>query len=217
MSARMRCPRSAADPRQIIEEDFPNVVWIHSHVAVEADGRVRTFCLLRGARSRRRSRRTPRCSGAHVDGVFEVAGDVTPADFPPIPRMVSVQPAVAGSPSVPLDVEHVHRRHRGDRVLLDDLSPELSRRPRAQARGPARRGSPPAAFAHPRPATSAAASRYRIARPRRRRLPPVVRERGVGVTRLQSHVLEVLGRDLVTAPAPHAATSGTRPHGSTRA
>ncbi len=71
--------------RQIIEEEFPNVVWIHSHVAVEEDGRVRTFCLY-DAPNLEAIRAHAEMLGEHtVDGVFEVAGDVTPEDFPPLP------------------------------------------------------------------------------------------------------------------------------------
>ena len=38
-------PEIGRRSRQIIESEFPNVVWIHSHVAIEDDGNVRTFCL----------------------------------------------------------------------------------------------------------------------------------------------------------------------------
>ena len=31
-------PEIGRRSRQIIEEEFPNVVWIHSHVAIEEDG-----------------------------------------------------------------------------------------------------------------------------------------------------------------------------------
>jgi Protein of unknown function (DUF4242) len=71
--------------RRIIEEDFPNVVWIHSHVAVEEDGSVRTFCLY-DAPDIDEIYRHAEALGYHVvDGVYEVAGDVTPEDFPPVP------------------------------------------------------------------------------------------------------------------------------------
>jgi uncharacterized protein DUF4242 len=71
--------------RRIIEEEFGNVVWIHSHVAVEEDGRVRTFCLYE-APSLDEIHKHAELLGQHsVDGIYEVAGDVTPADFPPLP------------------------------------------------------------------------------------------------------------------------------------
>ena len=68
--------------RRIIESEFPNVVWIHSHVAVEEDGNVRTICLY-DAPDLDAIHQHAEMLGYHVvDGVFEVAGDVTPADFP---------------------------------------------------------------------------------------------------------------------------------------
>jgi Protein of unknown function (DUF4242) len=71
--------------RQIIEAEFPNVVWIHSHVAIEDDGLVRTFCLY-DAPDLDAIRAHSQMLGEHtIEGVFEVAGDVTPADFPPLP------------------------------------------------------------------------------------------------------------------------------------
>ena len=71
--------------RRIIEETFTDVVWIHSHVAVEDDGRVRTFCLY-DAPGLEEIHQHAELLGEHtVDGIYEVAGDVTPADFPPLP------------------------------------------------------------------------------------------------------------------------------------
>jgi len=68
--------------RRIIEQEFPNVVWVHSHVAVEDDGNVRTICLY-DAPDLDAIHQHAQMLGYHVvDGVFEVAGDVTPADFP---------------------------------------------------------------------------------------------------------------------------------------
>ena len=56
-------PEIGRRSRQIIEEEFPNVVWIHSHMAVEEDGHVRTFCLYE-APDLDAIKRTPRCSGS---------------------------------------------------------------------------------------------------------------------------------------------------------
>ena len=79
-------PEIGRRSRQIIEQEFPNVVWVHSHVAVEEDGHVRTFCLY-DAPDLDAIRQHAEMLGYHrVDGVYEVAGDVTPADFPPLPE-----------------------------------------------------------------------------------------------------------------------------------
>lgn len=68
--------------RQIIESNYPEVTWIHSHVTVDDDGHVRTFCVYE-APDIETIRRHAKELGEHlVDGVYEIAGDVTPEDFP---------------------------------------------------------------------------------------------------------------------------------------
>ena len=81
-------PEVGRRSRRIIEEEFPNVVWIHSHVAVEDDGRVRTFCLYEAPDLDAINAHAEMLGQHTIDGVFEVAGDVTPADFPPIQEEV---------------------------------------------------------------------------------------------------------------------------------
>src|SRR5262245_7669545 len=71
--------------RRLIEEEFSNVVWIHSHVAVEEDGHVRTFCLYDAPDLEAVKQHADMLGRHEIEGVYEVAGDVTPADFPPLP------------------------------------------------------------------------------------------------------------------------------------
>jgi ligand-binding SRPBCC domain-containing protein len=69
--------------RVLTEEEFPEITWEHSHVVVDNDGVVRTFCVY-AAPSEEIIRMHGQKLGRHtVDGVYEIAGDVTPADFPP--------------------------------------------------------------------------------------------------------------------------------------
>jgi hypothetical protein len=68
--------------REIVEEQFPQIVWEHSHVTVDNEGVVRTFCVYE-APSEGIVREHAVALGDHVvDSVLEIAGDVTPADFP---------------------------------------------------------------------------------------------------------------------------------------
>jgi hypothetical protein len=70
--------------RQIIEEQHPEITWEHSHVVVDDEGRVKTFCVY-GAPSEESIRAHSRELGQHtLDALHEIAGDVTPADFPPV-------------------------------------------------------------------------------------------------------------------------------------
>lgn len=70
--------------RALTEGDFPEITWEHSHVVVDDDGIVRTYCVY-GAPDEDLVLEHGRKLGQHtIDGLFEIAGDVTPADFPPV-------------------------------------------------------------------------------------------------------------------------------------
>ncbi|HKT44978.1 MAG TPA: nickel-binding protein [Gaiellaceae bacterium] len=68
--------------RLLIEGDFPEITWEHSHVVVDDEGLVQTYCVYEAP-----SEDVVRLHGAklgqhRVDGIYEIAGDVSPADFP---------------------------------------------------------------------------------------------------------------------------------------
>jgi hypothetical protein len=68
--------------RQVIEEQFPDIIWEHSHVVVTDDGSVRTYCVY-NAPSEDAIREHSAALGQHrISLLEEIAGDVTPADFP---------------------------------------------------------------------------------------------------------------------------------------
>jgi Protein of unknown function (DUF4242) len=68
--------------RELTEDQFPEITWEHSHVVVEDDGTVRTYCIYE-APNEEAVRNHSRMLGQHtIDGLHEIAGDVTPADFP---------------------------------------------------------------------------------------------------------------------------------------
>ena len=68
--------------RSIIEGQMPEVTWLHSHVTVDDSGRVRTFCIYE-APNEEAIREHSRLLGSHeLVNVKEIAGDVTPEDFP---------------------------------------------------------------------------------------------------------------------------------------
>ena len=71
--------------RVLAEENFPSIVWEHSHVVVDDDGLVRTFCVY-DAPDEETVREHAQMLGRHtIVELHEIAGDVTPADFPPVP------------------------------------------------------------------------------------------------------------------------------------
>jgi Protein of unknown function (DUF4242) len=68
--------------RQIAEEQFPQIEWEHSHVVVDDEGVVRTFCVY-AAPDEGVIREHAVALGQHtIESLHEIAGDVTPADFP---------------------------------------------------------------------------------------------------------------------------------------
>jgi hypothetical protein len=68
--------------REIAEDRFPGIVWEHSHVTIGEDGRVKTFCLY-AAPTEDEIRSHALELGQHeVLRIYEIVGDVTPADFP---------------------------------------------------------------------------------------------------------------------------------------
>jgi hypothetical protein len=68
--------------KQIGRDSFPEIVWEHSHVVVDDDGNVKSFCIY-GAPSTEMVRAHAEELGDHaVMAIYEIAGDVTPDDFP---------------------------------------------------------------------------------------------------------------------------------------
>ena len=68
--------------RVLTEEEFSEITWEHSHVVVDDDGVVHTYCVY-SAPTEEIVRQHSRKLGQHtIDGLWEIAGDVTPADFP---------------------------------------------------------------------------------------------------------------------------------------
>jgi hypothetical protein len=70
--------------RELTEDEFPEIIWEHSHVVLDEEGLVRTFCIY-DAPDELTVREHSKKLGKHtVDSLYEIAGDVTPADFPPV-------------------------------------------------------------------------------------------------------------------------------------
>ena len=75
-------PAVGSRSRGLTENEFPEITWEHSHVVVDDDGTVRTFCVYE-APDEQMVREHAKFLGEHrIDALHEIAGDVTPADFP---------------------------------------------------------------------------------------------------------------------------------------
>lgn len=68
--------------RRIIDESFSDITWERSQVAVDGEGVIRTFCVY-GATGKDRVREHSAVLGCHrIDSIYEIAGDIDPADLP---------------------------------------------------------------------------------------------------------------------------------------
>ena len=75
-------PEVGRRSRRIATDHFPEIVWEHSHVVVDESGIVKSFCVYE-APSEEEVRRHGEQLGQHdIVSVYELAGDVTPDDFP---------------------------------------------------------------------------------------------------------------------------------------
>jgi hypothetical protein len=75
-------PEVGRRSREIAEDEFPEIVWEHSHVVVSDDGTVMTYCVYEAPSEQIVRDHALRLGKHTVDAVHEIAGDVTPADFP---------------------------------------------------------------------------------------------------------------------------------------
>ncbi|MEX2646950.1 MAG: nickel-binding protein [Gaiellaceae bacterium] len=68
--------------KQLGRDSFPEITWEHSHVVLAEDGALKSFCIYE-APSKEVVREHSRRLGEHfVEEIYEIAGDVTPDDFP---------------------------------------------------------------------------------------------------------------------------------------
>jgi hypothetical protein len=70
--------------RELVENEFEQITWEHSHVVVDDDGKVRTYCVYEAPTADMVVEHSLRLGQHEVDSIQEIAGDVTPADFPPV-------------------------------------------------------------------------------------------------------------------------------------
>jgi len=74
--------------RKLIEDSFPEITWEHSHVVVDDSGLVRTFCVYEAPDVESLTLHATRLGKHEIDSLDEIAGDVTPADFPALAHEV---------------------------------------------------------------------------------------------------------------------------------
>ena len=75
-------PTVATRSKAIGHHRFPEIVWEHSHVVVDGNGMPKSYCIY-DAPSEEIVREHSQLLGDHfIEAIYEIAGDVSPSDFP---------------------------------------------------------------------------------------------------------------------------------------
>jgi len=75
-------PVVATRSKAIGHHRFPEIVWEHSHVVLDSDGTPKSFCVYEAPSEEMVRQHAERLGDHTVELIYEIAGDVTPADFP---------------------------------------------------------------------------------------------------------------------------------------
>lgn len=67
--------------KRLTIDEFPDIVWHHSHVVVDADGSVRTYCIYTAPNEERVRQHAAAFGGHFIDVISEIAGDVDPDEI----------------------------------------------------------------------------------------------------------------------------------------
>jgi Protein of unknown function (DUF4242) len=67
--------------KRVALDSFPDVTWEHSHLVTDESG-IETFCVYEAPSKERLQQHADRVGGHTITRIYEIAGDVTPADFP---------------------------------------------------------------------------------------------------------------------------------------
>jgi hypothetical protein len=71
---------SAVRSDQIIRDDFPDIIWEHSHVCVDDSGDIVTFCVYDAPDPDAVRAHASALGGHTIKRIFEIADDVTPME-----------------------------------------------------------------------------------------------------------------------------------------
>jgi hypothetical protein len=68
--------------KRIAEERYPEIAWEHSHVVMDATGTVKSFCIYVAPEPGILKKHAGELGQHSVDRIYEIAGDISPRDFP---------------------------------------------------------------------------------------------------------------------------------------
>jgi hypothetical protein len=73
---------AAMRSKRIAEQRYPEIRWEHSHVVMDSEGAVKSFCVYTAPEEAVIHRHAEELGQHYVDRVYEIAGDISPSDFP---------------------------------------------------------------------------------------------------------------------------------------
>ena len=75
-------PGVARRSKQLVKDSYPQVVWEHSHVVVDENGTLKSFCIYDAPDVAAIQRHAAELGNHIVDHIYEIGADITPDDFP---------------------------------------------------------------------------------------------------------------------------------------
>ena len=81
-------PKVATRSKRLARDSFPQIVWEHSHVVLDEDGTPKSFCVYDAPTEEMVREHANRLGDHSVVAIYEIAGDVTPDDFPLAPEPI---------------------------------------------------------------------------------------------------------------------------------
>ena len=78
-----KMPEVGRRSKEVAVNGFPEITWEHSHVVVDDEGLVHTYCVYEAPNEEMVREHSTRLGQHKIALLEEIAGDVSPADFPP--------------------------------------------------------------------------------------------------------------------------------------
>ena len=75
-------PTVATRSKAIGHYRYPEIVWEHSHVVLDSNGTPKSFCIYDAPSEELVREHAERLGDHSIVTIYEIAGDVTPDDFP---------------------------------------------------------------------------------------------------------------------------------------
>jgi hypothetical protein len=77
-----KMPEVGRRSKEIIVQQFPEITWEHSHVVVDDVGAVKSYCVYEAPNEDVVRRHSDQLGQHEIEAISEIAGDVSPDDFP---------------------------------------------------------------------------------------------------------------------------------------